>query len=353
MVYKRLVLILVVLLTIPANVFADSTTGLYISQINYAGSIGVGDCKEGDVKVGRCWNDKWLEISNSTSVAVSLSGYKLVFKNTNTLTDTFTFGAGIVVAANSTLLVAQKEAGLILVLDMVGVKADVYSGKIKNVSNNDTKTVQVDLVSPTGTVVSDVDLSASYIKNLESQVNMTNERHSVEYHNGIWIMSRQSLYGNNFATPPHTAIVDSSKLVDAIVPMPIVTLSVIPVATSVVQTNVDTQVASVVHVASTQVVAQTFALTNTVVQTTSDTLAVLDTESNHALENLNATNIVNNRFVSPVPKRISLISPALAISHTSIDWLSLVMLTLATVVFFRKNLRIVRRVYISTSAQNV
>lgn len=215
-------LIWFILPNIPSSAAQNS---LIISEINYSGSVQPNLCKSVETLKNRCGFDKWMEIYNPTSTAINLKNWKIQFKNSKTATNTLTLTKTEYLQAKSYYLIAYDEVNFVSGLKTAKIKANLTSGKLRNISNNETNTVQAKLINPNGTTVFNVNLSATKLVTLENQVKPGN-KYSIEYKNDSWQLSAKSYLPNNYGTPKTSVVLTTAPKTEpevkaVIVPQPL------------------------------------------------------------------------------------------------------------------------------------
>jgi hypothetical protein len=194
--------ILLLPLFLPLTMLVQASGEVIISEINYQGSVHESKCKLNRVSRSRCAYDKWVELYNSTNETINIGNWSLRFKQSNNSINILNFHSDILLPPKNHFLIGYKEVNFAPTYSMSGVSADAISGKIRNLSNNQEKTVQVDLFNKLNEPIFSVDLDSQTLKKLESS-QLPSGKYSLEYNlqNGRWENSSAQYYPNNYGSP--------------------------------------------------------------------------------------------------------------------------------------------------------
>jgi hypothetical protein len=196
------VLIIVLSFFLPPSSSVRASEEIIISEINYQGSVQADNCKSNQADRSRCAFDKWIELYNPTNTSINISNWSLRFKKSNTANNLLEFHSNILLPAKQHFLISYKEVNFVPTYSLSGQKADALSGKIRNISNNQEKTIQVELLNKQKESIFSVDLASQTLQALESN-QLPNNKYSLEYNlqTGNWENSYTQYYPNNFGSP--------------------------------------------------------------------------------------------------------------------------------------------------------
>jgi hypothetical protein len=127
-------------ITTPANikVLADQSQ-IYISEINYAGSVNDQNCKKDSIAKITCANDKWIEIYNAGSSEVNLMGWKIGVgkrkEDSTQFASTFSITTNTIIKPDSHFVLLNSDKNLLSTLDLAGVSYKSF-GSLFGISNN-------------------------------------------------------------------------------------------------------------------------------------------------------------------------------------------------------------------------
>jgi len=183
---------------------------LYISEVNYSGSVSNSGCKAVETGSNQCSNDKWLEIYNYGESSINLQGYKIQrFDENEKLFSLGSITQRIELKAESYLVITSKNSNLISLLnssktEIVKTSVGLMNGISGNTSGK--KYIRLAITTADNNLVSKVNLNNSEISSLESSVDKkVTEKFSISFTSNqseAKIAQRQSQYFlNNFATP--------------------------------------------------------------------------------------------------------------------------------------------------------
>lgn len=204
-------------LTSPAPAQATGP-GLVISEINPFGSLNETNCKTVDAN-NRCGYDKWLEIHNPTTSSINLKDWSLQFRQSGSNNDNLLFIQDIILPPDGFYLVGYKEVNYQSTLVSAGLNPGGVTGKIRNLSNKSSGSIQVNLLNPERQTEFEVNLQAGDFPGLLAE----EKRQSLEYVGGNWTLSTNEFYRDNFGTPRNTVVAGldlDSQPSDAIVVAP-------------------------------------------------------------------------------------------------------------------------------------
>lgn len=185
-----------------------STTPIYLSELNYAGSY--------DTNCRSCAYDKWIEIFNPNTTQINLSGYQLQFKQSEAANMNISLD-GYTIPAQSYFLVSNKRAGMYSQLTVSGVRPDLISGKVLSMSNNINKTIDIQLLKDS-VVIDSAQINSTQLVGMESQ--MFGKKHSLQRSGQLWIVSNSLYSPNNYGSPKGAIFTPPPVTQATIVPEP-------------------------------------------------------------------------------------------------------------------------------------
>jgi hypothetical protein len=190
--------------------FAAESNEVYISEINYAGSINHLGCKKAEKVKVTCANDKWIELYNSSSIAVNLNGWSVgvgkEHENPQQFASTFRIDRDLIIQPNSYVVLLNSDKNLNSTLELA--KVNFYSfGSLFGISGNTPgqKYVRVALLKDTE-IVSKVELLELDSLERENNISQTNGiKYSIYFEtvNSLpkFSIASNQYFENNFATP--------------------------------------------------------------------------------------------------------------------------------------------------------
>jgi len=190
---------LLLILFLSLSVQGEAASHVFISEINFAGSLADNNCKTVPA-ANRCGMDKWLEITNNSGAAQSLDGYRLIFRNSTDSPDIFTFPDEITIQPQGKIVVGYTEVNFDSVLHQSGYPAIIHTSKILRMSNNQAMTVQVQLTNSEGEIVDAINWGSDTVSTFTAQFNPQNKR-SISKESGQWAVSQSAFFGGNFGSP--------------------------------------------------------------------------------------------------------------------------------------------------------
>ncbi len=188
-----------------------SNGSIIISEINYRGSVDANNCKSESVKTSRCAFDKWIELYNPNNHEINLSGWTLRFKNSLEINNNLIIpkNENNAIKPKSYFLISYFEKNFISTFTKTGIESDLTSGKIRNISNRENKTIQIELLNPNQKNVFKVDFNRSNLIEAEKGLNLNTSSYALEYDfnssspnvEDRFKIANQTYYGQNFGTP--------------------------------------------------------------------------------------------------------------------------------------------------------
>jgi hypothetical protein len=207
---KIIITITLVFILLPTSFNVYANQGVYISEVNFAGSTRP-DCK-------LCSYDKWIELYNPSQQAIDVSFWTLRFRESQDATNNLKFPPNTFIQAKSNYLVRNRYNGLTSTLSTANIQTDAISGKVLRVSSNTTgqRRVQASLLNSSGLKISEFNLNELEISKLENEASLTsNSKFSLEFNpnNSTYKISEKTYFSGNYGSPKFGsgALVDLDK----------------------------------------------------------------------------------------------------------------------------------------------
>jgi hypothetical protein len=189
---------------------AAETNGVYISEVNYAGSINNLGCKKLENTKITCANDKWLELYNSSPFAVNLNGWVVAVGKEHAdpqkFATSFRIDRDLIIQPNSYVVLLNRDKNLTSTLELAKVDYSSF-GSLFGISGNTSgqKYIRVALLKES-VIVSKVELLNMDTLESENGINQSKgQKYSIYFESAgslpKFSSSGSAYFENNYATP--------------------------------------------------------------------------------------------------------------------------------------------------------